>query len=181
MSKCEFRTERAWSARGPLPKKIISGLSIREEGLIAFNFAIVIDGLQIAFFVHDIESIGVVFDMVDKENAVEMVDFVEKDAGELAFGFDADFGAVFELGFDFGLMRAGNHTIDSRNRETAFVIFFDFTFGLDDFGVNQGSKGGVVFIIHVVPNDNNALILANLRGGHGGRELKGVRFFPIEG
>lgn len=40
----------------------------------------------------------------------------------------------------------------------------------------------VVFLgFHIVTYDNNALINAHLRGGHGGRELKGVVFFPVKG
>lgn len=66
-----------------------------------------------------------------------MIDFVEKGAGEVIFGLDADFGAVYELGLDFDFARTRNQTINFGNGEAALIIFKRF-FGisLDNFGIN---------------------------------------------
>lgn len=180
ISKCWSRTVLVYWARGPLPKKMIFGLFIREELFIIFDFAVVVDWLEVAFVVHSEEGFFVVLDVVDEEDAAQVVDFMEQDAGEGAIGLDADFGAVFEEGFDFGLFGAGDKAVDFRNRETAFIVFFEFAFGFYDFGVDEGGKVVVLLVLHVVANDDDFLVDAHLGGGHGGRKFKGVTFFPVE-
>ena len=69
-----------------------------------------------------------------------MVDFVEEGAGKVVGGFDADFGAVGEEGFDFDFFGASDESVDTWDGEAAFVIFDLFTFGFDDFGVDEGGK-----------------------------------------
>lgn len=156
-------------------------LVLGEEFRIVFDFGFVVgDGLEIAVFGHAIEGFWVVFDVVNKEDAVEMVDFVHEDAREEAVGFEADFLAIFELGFDFGLVGATNETVDFGDREAAFVIFGDFAFGADNFGVDEGGKRVVFLIVEVVADDDNAFIDAELRGGHSGRKFVGVFLFPGE-
>lgn len=99
---------REKSARGPLPKKIIFSLFIREELLVIFDFFVIINRVEIAFIVHFEESFFIIFNVIDEEDAVEMIDLMEKDAGEGTFGFDADFGAIFEESFDAGFFRTFN-------------------------------------------------------------------------
>ncbi len=119
--------------------------------------------------------------MVDEKDAVEMVDFVEEGTGEVARGLEADFGAVFKESFNFNLMWAADESINLGDGEAAFLIFVDFALGADDFGVDKGSEMLVVFIVEVVTDDDNALILAHLRGGHSGRKFVRVLSFPSQG
>ena len=53
--------------------------------------------------------------MIDEKNAVEVVDFVQNSAGEKTVNFDADFLAIFGLGFDAGFLRAWNFAVDGRD------------------------------------------------------------------
>ena len=60
-----------------MPKKIICGrgfegirLFLGEKIGVVLDFGSVIDGLEIAVFVHTVESGRVVLDVVDEENAV---------------------------------------------------------------------------------------------------------------
>lgn len=145
-------------------------LVIGEKVLVRGDFGVVIgDGNEVAFVVEAIESVFLAADVVDEKDAVEVVNFVEKSAGEETFGFEADFLAVFEESFDFSLARATDATINLRNRETAFVISLDFALSADDFGVDEGGEMMIFFVVEVVTNDNDTLVDAELRGGHGGR------------
>lgn len=111
-----------------------------------------------------------------------MVDFVEQDAGEVGFGFDTDFGAVFEAGFDFDFGGAGDEAVEFRDGKATFVVGLGFASGFNNFGVDKsGEGGGVVFLLHFVADDDNADVGADLRGGHGGGDFMGVGFFPVEG
>lgn len=66
-----LRTSRVKSARGPLPKKMTSGLFIfAPESLVVFDFGIVVDWVEVAFVVHTEEGVFDVFDVVDEEDAV---------------------------------------------------------------------------------------------------------------
>ena len=132
-------------------------------------------------FVHAEEGLGLVFDVVDEENAFEVVNFVEQGAGEIIFGSQADFGAVFEEGFDLDLFGAGNEAVEFGDGEAAFVVGLGFAVGFDDFGVDEGGEGVFGFVFEVVADDNNALVDAELGGGHGGGELVGVLLFPLQG
>lgn len=159
----------------------VSGLVIGEEVLVGGDFSIIIsDRDEVAFVVEAVESVFLVADVVDEENAVEVVDFVEKGASEEAFGFEADFVAVFEEGFDFGFAGAADAAIDLGDREATLIVSLDFAFGADDFGVNEGSEMTVLLVVKVVADDNDALVDAELGRSHGGREFIRVLFFPVE-
>lgn len=57
---------------------ILRGLDIFREKLgVIFNARLVVDWDEIAVLVKFEESGGVVFDVVDKKNAVEVVNFME--------------------------------------------------------------------------------------------------------
>ena len=118
--------------------------------------------------------------MVNEEDAVEVVDFVLKSAGEAAGGLDADFGAVNELGLDSDFVGAGDKAIDEGDGEAAFVVLDSAAVGLDNLWVDEGGKSGVRLVFEVVTDNDDALINAHLGGGHGGREFVGVIFFPVE-
>ena len=74
ISQCFSRTFLVASARGPLPKKMT--LFIGKKLFIIFDFFIIIDWIEVAFVVHFKEGVFLVFDVVNKENTIEMVDFV---------------------------------------------------------------------------------------------------------
>lgn len=118
--------------------------------------------------------------MVDEEDTVEVVDFVKKGAGEVAAGFNADFGAIFENGFNLGFGRATNEAINIWHGKAAFLVDLDFAFGADDFRIDKGGEGAVFFVVEVVADDDDALILAELGGGHGGGEFVRVLIFPLK-
>lgn len=109
-----------------------------------------------------------------------MVDFVEESAGEGIFGLDADGGAVFKHSLDFDFSGARDFTINSRDRETALEVAFDFTLGFDDFGVDESSESFIFLIVEIVANDDDAAVKAELRRCHGGRKFVRVRLFPFE-
>lgn len=153
----------------------------REEVRVVLNFGVVIlDGVEVAFVVHAVESVFLAADVVDEEDAVEVVNFVKKGAGEKTFGLQTDFVAVFEKGFNFDLAGTTNFAVNFRHRETTFEIGFDFAFGADDLRIDESSKMVIGFVVEVVADNNNALVDAELRGGHGGRKFVGVLFFPFE-
>ncbi len=176
------RTSSVKSARGPLPKKMTSGLFIfAPERFVVFNFFVVVDGIEVALVVHAIKGVGLVFDVVDEEDAIKMVDFVKEGASEGIFGFDADGGAVFEHRLDFNFGGARNLAVNGGNGEAALEVGDDFAFGFDDFGVDEGGEGFVFLVVEVVTDDDNAAVEAELRRSHGGGEFVRVGFFPFEG
>lgn len=103
-----------------------------------------------------------------------------ENASKFTVGLEADFGAVFEFGFDFDFGIAGDFAIDFWHREATFVIGDEFAVAFDDFWVDESGEIRVVFVFKIVANDDDAAIDAHLRGGHGGRKLVRVLFFPIE-
>lgn len=156
-------------------------LLIGEEILVVFDLGLVIsDRDKIALVVHTGEGFGVVADMIDEEDAVEVVDFVKKGSSEVAASFDTDFGAVFEDGFDFGFRWATNKAVNIGDGEAAFLVDLRFAFSANDFWVDESGKRLIIFIIEVVANNNNALVLAKLGGGHGSRKLVRVLIFPVK-
>ena len=56
---------------------MIWGLVIGEEFLVVFDFGIVIHGLNFAIIKHAEKGFFVVFDVINKEDAVEVVNFVK--------------------------------------------------------------------------------------------------------
>ncbi len=61
------------------------------------------------------------------------------------------------------------------------MVFFDFAFGADDFGVDQSGERLIVFVLKVVADDDDALIDAELRSGHGGGKFVRMLLFPLQG
>lgn len=129
-------------------------------------------------FTHAIEGIGGVADVVDEKDAVEMVDFVHKGAGEKTTGFEANFGAIGKKSFDLDFFGAFNESVDLWYGEAAFLLFDEPTAGADDFWVDEGGEGLVFFVVKVVTHNDNALILTHLGGSHGGGDLVRMFLFP---
>ncbi len=174
------RVANAKSARGPLPKKMTSGLFIfAPESFVVFNFFVVVDGVEVALVVHAIKGVGLIFDVVDEKDAVEVVNFVEEGASEGIFGFDADGSAIFKQGFNLDFGGAGNFAVDGGDGETALKVGDDFALGFDDFRVDEGGESFVFLIVEIVTNDDDATIEAELRRRHCRRKLVRVRFFPL--
>ncbi len=130
---------------------------------------------------HAIEGIGGVADVVDEKDAVEMVDFVHKGAGEKTTSFEANFGAIGKKSFDFDFFRAFNEPVDLWYRETTFLFLDKLAAGADNFWIDESGERLVLFVVKVVAHNDNALILTHLGSGHGGGDFIGVFFFPREG
>ncbi len=154
-------------------------LFIGEKVGVIFDFGVVIDGLKVTFVVETIKSIFVITDVVDKENAIEMVDFVHEGTSKVAISFEADLGTIFEHGFDLYLVRATNQAINLRNREASLMFFDDFAVSFDNFRIDEGGEGVVFLIIKIIAHDNDALVYAHLGGSHSSGKLKGVCLFPV--
>ena len=163
---------RGWSGWAGL-------IFIGKEVGVRLDVADVVSGLEVAVLIHAEESLGLVLDVVNEENAFEVVDFVEQGAGEVIFGFQADFGAVFEEGFDLDFFGAGDEAVEFGNGEAAFVVGLRFAVGFDDFGVDEGGKGVFGLVLKIVADDDDALVDAELGGGHGGGEFIGVLLLPF--
>ena len=73
---------------------------VREELFVIFNTSFIIDWLEISVFFELEEGISFIFDAIDEEDTVEMVNFVSKSASEFIGSLNTDFGTIFELGFD---------------------------------------------------------------------------------
>ena len=101
-------------------------------------------------------------------------------ASKVTFSFDANLMSVFEKGFDFDFFGATNHAIDFGYREATFLLFNDFTFGFDDFGVDESSEGIIFLVVEIITDNDDALVDSHLGGGHSGRELVGVCLFPVK-
>ena len=76
-------------------------------------------------------------------------------------------GAAKRLDADFS--GAGYFAINSRNRKTSLVVVLCFSFSLYYFGIKKGDESGVVFVAHVFADNDNALIVTELRRRHSGR------------
>lgn len=154
---------------------------IRKEVGVRLDVAVIISGFKVAMLIHTEEGLRLVFDVVNKEDAVQVVNFVEQGAGEVVFGSQADFGAVFEERLDLDLFGAGDQTVEFGDGEAAFVVGLGFAVGFDDFGVDEGGEGVFGLVLKIVADDDDALVDAKLGGGHGGGELIGMLFFPFQG
>lgn len=59
------------------------------------------------------------------------------------------------------------------------MVVYEFAFVFDDFGIDESNKIGIFLVIHIFADDNDALIVAELGGGHSGGKFELVFFFPI--
>lgn len=151
-----------------------------EKLFVILDTSFVIDWLQVAIFIELKEGISFIFDAINEKNTIEVIDFVSEGAGKFVGSFNTYFGTIFELGFNANFRVAWDLTINKGNREAAFEIFDNFTFLFDYFWVYEGREGSICFVVHAVADNDEALIDAELRGSHSGRELVGMRFFPFE-
>src|SRR5712692_9667858 len=74
--------------------------------------------------------------MLQKEDAIEVIDFMAEGAGKHVFTADFKRLAFDVLGFHGDKLRADDVTAEAGNREAAFFLA-DFTLGVSDFGISQ--------------------------------------------
>jgi hypothetical protein len=139
---------RGMVLRGPLPKKMMGLFGIREEGAIIGDVLVIIEVLELAVLVEAVEGGAAAADAVDEEFAVEVVDFMLKDAGEMAVDGAFDFVAVLEGGAELDVGVAGYEAVDTvGDRETALVILDEFTFLSGDLGVDESCEVSVGLVL----------------------------------
>ena len=78
--------------------------------------------------------------MVDKDDAVGVIDLVLDNTGEEAFGLEANLVAVEVKSLDADFRMAGNFAVDVLDAEAAFEIGDNFSLVFDNFGVDQGGE-----------------------------------------
>ena len=103
--------------------------------------------------------------MVDKDDAVGVINLVLDDTGEEAFGLEANLIAIEVKSPDTDFRMAGDFAVDVLDAETAFEIGDNVSLVFDNFGVDQGSEFASSFVIKVAANDDDALKAINLDGG----------------
>lgn len=100
------------------------------------------------------------WDVINVEDAVEVVYLVLEDARPPAFGFDADLFAFGVAAFDGDSGMAGHVVADEAgNAEAAFGAVFQLFAALEDLGIDEGDV--LVFVF----GDEHADGLADLGGG----------------
>src|SRR4051812_23376496 len=130
MSQCWLKSSSDFAATEPLPKKTVF-----------MDILFVIETNEFAVVVEFKEGFGVVFNVVDENNTVCMVDFVLEDAGQETFGADTEFAALNIESFDLNFLVALYLAINIFNAEASFVIFNLLAVEFSDLGVNKGCKG----------------------------------------
>src|SRR6266849_6493183 len=118
-------------------------------------------------------------EMLDEENAVEVVDFMAEGAGEEVFATDFKKFALGVLRLDSDKLRAQDVATEAGNRKATF-FFALFTFGMDDFRVGQNDFRFGIFPAGYVDH-GDAQIKTDLRrsqadalrGVHGGEHIFG--------
>ena len=133
-----------------------------------FDVFVIVKRLKLAFLVECVKSIVFVFDMVDKQNTVGVVDFMLNDASKEAFSLETDFVAVDIKSFDADFGVAWHFAVNASHTKATFVIVHDFTFELYDFGINKWRKGTRGLVFEVASDDNNTLERVNLDSSEGG-------------
>ena len=129
-----------------------------EKLFVILDTSFVVDWLQIAIFIELKEGIGFIFDAINEEDTVEMINFVSESASKFIGGFNTYFGTIFEFSFDANFRVAWNFAIDKWNGEATLEIFDNFAFLFDDFWIYEGREGSIRFVVHTVADNNEALI-----------------------
>lgn len=128
-----------------------------------------------------VKGLRLILDMVDKDSAIGMVNFVLKDARQEAFGGYAHFFAVQAEGFDADFSVAWNLAVDITNAQAAFEVFFDGAFVFGDLWVDKNGKRAVVLVIEIVTYYDDTVHLVDLHGSQSDADLMVARGFPVEG
>src|SRR5712692_4242543 len=83
-------------------------------------------------------------EMLEKENAVEVIDLMAEGAGQKIFPANFVGFAFGILGFHSDKLRTDNVAAEAGNGEAAF-FFPDFSLGVNDFGISQDDLGFGIF------------------------------------
>src|SRR5882724_307392 len=102
-------------------------------------------------------------EMLEKKNAVEMIDLMAEGAGEKIFAANFVGFAFGVLGFYGDKLRTDDVAAEAGNREAA-LFFADFSLGVNDFGIGQDDLGFGIFSAGDVDH-GEAKTQADLRRG----------------
>jgi len=129
---------------------------------IIFDVGFVIKRLQFTRIIKRVKSIVLVTDMVDKDDAVGVIDLVLDDTGEETFGLKANLVAIKVKSLDTDFRMAGDFAVDLLNAEAAFEIGDNFSLVFDNFRIDQGGEFASCFVVKVAADDDDALEAINL-------------------
>ncbi|MNT33646.1 hypothetical protein D3C72_1695850 [compost metagenome] len=118
--------------------------------------------------------------MVDKDDAVSVVDFVLNDTGKESFGAESNFITVNIKSFDANLCVTWYFAVDVADAETAFVVIFNLAFVFYDLWIDESSEITTRLVVKVATNNNGTFEAVNLYGGESGADFMWARVFPIK-
>src|SRR5579859_1527583 len=168
-SDCERRCWSEGTAKAGVPQKR------RRSGATSSPLA-----LFFQFFDFALDEVALEHaEMLDEENAVEVVDFMAEGAGEQIFAADLEGLALGVLRFYGDELRSNDVATKPGNREAAFFLAF-FTFSVNDFGIGENDFRLGIFSAGDI-DDSHAQGHADLRGSqadalsgvHGGKHIFG--------
>src|SRR5579859_2735685 len=119
--------------------------------------------------------------MVDKHDAVGVVNFVLENACQKAFGGNTELAAGRILGTDAHFVIAGNLAVYVRHAEAAFIIFLYFTLVLGNDRIDEYRERFVIFVVKIVTDDDDTQRLVDLDRGEGDTNFVLAAIFPIDG
>ncbi len=143
-----------------LPDSILSP----EVSIIGHLFFI-FERLQFALVVEAEEGLGVIFDMVDEDNAITMVNFVLENARQEILGGHPELLAVDIQRFNLDLLVPWHLAVNARHAEAALEVLDDIAFALGDLWVNKYRKGMILFVVIIITNHNDFVEPIDLNGG----------------
>jgi len=144
-----------------------------------FYFFLVIERLEFAVWHETVEGVFVIFDVIDEEFAVEMIDLVLQDTCEKTFGRDSKRSTIDVEGSDTDFGVAGDFAVDVRDTETPFWLEGDVALVFDDLRIDEDRKISVFVIIEIIANDDHASEVADLYASKAHTDLLIATGFPI--
>lgn len=144
-----------------------------------FDIFVVIEWFELAVRHKSVEGVFVIFDMIDEELAVEVIDLVLQDTCEETFGRDSKRSPIDVEGSDTDFGVAGDFAVDVGDAETAFGLEDDVAFVFDDLGVDEDSEISVFVIIEIIANDDHTSEVSDLYASKAHTDLLIATGFPI--
>lgn len=141
---------------------------------------VVVERSQLTFVVERVKCVGLILDVIDEHDAVDVIDLMLDDTSQKARSFKADFMAVGIEGADADFRMARNLAVNVRHAETPFVVVSDISLMLNDFRVNERHKFPVGLIVETAPDDDDPLESVDLDGRKGCADFMGTGIFPIK-
>lgn len=141
---------------------------------------VIIEWNELTLGIESIEAVRLVAEVVDKEQAICVIDLVLDDARQEALGLEADFVAVDIAGFDANFGPARYAAIDAVDTEAAFEVGEFFAFKFDDFGVYESGKFTRVFVVEIFADDDDAVETVDLDSGERGADFVWPGVLPVE-